>query len=110
MKRPILFFRFLLELVGLRPRKYRILRVNEMVDVAKRFQVYAIGENGPWLATMICPCGCGDLIELSLLELDSPSWKLTLDESNLPTLDPSVCRSKGCCSHFFLRDGEILWF
>lgn len=109
MKRLSLFIASLLELVGLRPRRYRVMRVEEMVEMPKRFQLYAIGGNCPWLVGMLCPCGCGDLIQLSLLERDSPSWKLTVDESGFPTLAPSVWRSKGCCSHFFVRDGSIVW-
>lgn len=109
MNRLVLFFLFLLELVGLRPRRYRVLRVEEMVDNPKRFQLYAIGGDSPWLANMHCPCGCGDLIQLSLLERDSPSWRLTVDESNFPTLSPSIWRSKECRSHFFVREGLIVW-
>lgn len=109
MKRLVLFFLFLLELVGLRPRRYRVLWVEEMVDNPKRFKLYAIGCDCPWLASMLCPCGCGDLIQLSLLERDSPSWRLTVDESGSPTLAPSVWRSKGCRSHFFVRDGYVIW-
>lgn len=109
MRRLFPFLLLLLEHVGLRSHRYRVKRVEEMVDRPKLFQMYAIGGDSPWLATMLCPCGCGDLIQLSLLERESPSWKLTLDECGFPTLTPSVWRSKGCRSHFFIRDGLILW-
>lgn len=109
MKRLVLFFLFLLELVGLRPRRYRVLRIEEMIDNPKRFQLYAIGGEYPWLASMLCPCGCGDLIQLSLLESDSPTWRLAINESGFPTLAPSVWRRKGCRSHFFVQEGLIVW-
>ncbi|MFX8036043.1 DUF6527 family protein [Acinetobacter baumannii] len=34
---------------------------------------------------------------------------MTVDESNFPTLSPSIWRSKGCRSHFFVREGLIVW-
>jgi len=68
------------------------------------------GEAGSyWCAAMVCPCGCGAPIHLSLVQTDKPSWRLTLDGSGRPTLYPSVWRTTGCGSHFLLRRGQIFW-
>jgi hypothetical protein len=83
--------------------------VEEIPDSMDRRFLYLIGEGNPWAAAMLCPCGCGETIHLSLLQNDSPSWRLRLDRGGLPTLAPSVWRTKGCRSHFFLRQGNIVW-
>ncbi|MFD0325608.1 DUF6527 family protein [Lysobacter gummosus] len=62
-----------------------------------------------WMAGLNCPCGCGEVIQLMLLEGMSPRWKLTIDSRNRPTLHPSVWVVKGCRSHFWVRAGRILW-
>lgn len=103
------FLIYLLEIIGLRARRLRCVVIPEIVDHPQSFRLYAIGEEEPWLASFLCPCGCGDLIQLSLLRNDSPSWCLTIDEENLPTLSPSVWRTRGCRSHFYLRRGAIDW-
>ena len=38
-----------------------------------------------WAAVMLCPCGCGDDIELMLLKAVDPHWDLDIDRG-LPTL------------------------
>nr|WP_246810918.1 DUF6527 family protein [Ensifer sp. ENS09] len=58
---------------------------------------------------MRCPCGCGDTIELLVVDGAKPRWDLTMDEASRPTLHPSVWRGKGCRSHFWVRHGRIHW-
>jgi len=89
--------------------RWRAESVDELPDTLKPQRLYLIGEGVPWSAALVCPCGCGELIHLSLLEKDSPSWRIHLDVDELPTLQPSVWRTKGCRSHFFLRHGTIHW-
>src|SRR5258706_11481893 len=50
-----------------------------------------------------CPCGCGDVLNLSLLEDRRPRWMVSLDFLSRPTLNPSVRREEGCYSHFWIR-------
>ncbi|HTT25329.1 MAG TPA: DUF6527 family protein [Candidatus Sulfotelmatobacter sp.] len=90
-------------------RRFRIVMVEELPDRLEKNKLYAIGAGTPWLAALRCPCGCDDIIQLSLLEYESPSWSLRLEKDGAPTLVPSVWRSQGCKSHFFLRQGVILW-
>nr|WP_244530661.1 DUF6527 family protein [Salaquimonas pukyongi] len=58
---------------------------------------------------MQCPCGCGDNLELMLLQEVKPNWSLKTQEHEPPTLLPSVWRQSGCRAHFWLRDGHIHW-
>ncbi len=67
-----------------------------------------LDEGEPWVAAMACPCGCGDVIELMLLEGAKPRWDLIVDRG-LPTLTPSVWRNVGCRSHFWVKRGHIHW-
>jgi hypothetical protein len=88
---------------------WRIVRVDELPDVLKQRSLYLIGDGAPWSAALLCPCGCRDVIQLSLLHGDSPRWRLSLDGDELPTLVPSIRRTQGCRSHFFLRHGRVVW-
>lgn len=98
----------------LRPREHstnpvRTIAVDELPDELQPNRLYLLG-TPPWSAAIVCPCGCQELIHLSLLPDDSPAWRLRLDGNALPSLAPSVWRTKGCQAHFFLRHGEIFWF
>jgi hypothetical protein len=89
--------------------RLRSVAVDELPDSLAQRRLYLIGSGIPWSAALICPCGCGQVIHLSLLPDDSPSWAVSFDRDGLPTLSPSVWRTKGCRSHFFLRHGRIAW-
>lgn len=89
---------------------YRIEYAAELPTKLRRQRLYAIGEHSrPWSAALLCPCDCGAVIQLSLLDTDSPSWHLALDRRGRPTLSPSVRRTKGCRAHFWLCKGRITW-
>lgn len=62
-----------------------------------------------WCVGFRCPCGCGQRIELPIIEEAVPRWGMTLDEQDYPSLYPSVWLREGCRSHFFLRKGKIVW-
>lgn len=71
--------------------------------------VYLVGENGfVWQIAFYCPCKCGQLIQLNALKETSPNWEYVL-KGNLISLKPSVWRTVGCKSHFFLRNGNVIW-
>lgn len=63
----------------------------------------------PWLATFLCPCGCGELVLLSLLAADTPSWRIVGVEVKQVTLSPSIQRVVGCESHFYLERNTVRW-
>ena len=63
----------------------------------------------PWSVAMMCPCGCGQRVELPLLRKVSPRWSLQVDKLRRPTLLPSVWLRDGCRSHYFVRSGRVVW-
>lgn len=62
-----------------------------------------------WSVGMLCPCGCGAIIELLVLPEAKPRWNVEVDGNNHPTLNPSVWRQTGCRSHFWVRRGHVHW-
>jgi hypothetical protein len=68
-----------------------------------------VDDNFKW-ACMKCPCGCDELLTLSLMRSHYPNWSLVIDKKHRPTLSPSVVNRKGCKSHFWIRKGKIIWF
>lgn len=109
MKSLEVFTGWLTKLLG-KGATYSWERVEELPEVLERRTVYLVGDGPePWSASMICPCGCGAQISLSLLKDDEPSWGARLTPQGKVTLHPSVWRTKGCCSHFVLRDGIVHW-
>ena len=92
-----------------RPR-YRVLFVEEFPDDLVNDAVYLAGDvAAPWAAAFLCPCGCREVVSLSLIKRDKPSWRATISSANRVTLSPSIWRVKACKSHFFIRDGRVIW-
>lgn len=56
-----------------------------------------------------CPCGCGDIINLSLMKGRRPNWVLKVSFLGQPTLYPSVWKKDGCESHFWITKGSVIW-
>lgn len=96
-----------------RPKPGPRIRPEYVEDLPEQPQMntlYIAGEDPHyWAAAMRCPCGCGDSIHLNLLEQESPSWQLRMHKDGSVSLLPSVWRTKGCRSHFFVRNGCIEW-
>lgn len=91
-------------------RPYSIEMVEELPDNVVPKILYVAGEDDHlWFATMVCPCGCGETLQLGLLKDTRPRWTLEIDARGRPTLSPSVWRKVGCRSHFFMRGGLIEW-
>jgi Family of unknown function (DUF6527) len=93
-----------------RGQRIRYGRVEEFPDRLEPATLYVAGEDAhPWAAAMLCPCGCGDVIELNLLKQARPCWSVQQNRDGTVTLIPSVWRTKGCRSHFFIRQSRIEW-
>lgn len=89
---------------------YQAQRVEDLPDTFQPLTVYLAGEEGHlWAAALLCPCGCGERIELNLLPQARPCWTVERQPEGTVTLMPSVWRQKGCKSHFYLRRGRIDW-
>lgn len=72
--------------------------------------LYLVGEGvHQWFACFLCPCSCGQLIQLNTLPCGRPRWSSTRHRNGTATLHPSVRRTVGCKSHFFLRRGFVEW-
>ncbi len=85
-------------------------QVIELPDLLYEQSLYLVGEGGYlWYAALLCPCCCGEVIYLNFLPEQRPRWHIVSDEDSPITLEPSVWRQKGCWSHFFIRDGRIVW-
>jgi hypothetical protein len=93
-----------------RRRGYVAIEVEEVPDRLRPCVVYIVGAPGrPWCATFLCPCGCKELIQLSLIPEDQPSWSTATDRGGRITIRPSIDRVRGCRSHFFVWRGRIEW-
>ena len=93
-----------------RSRKYRYVVTEEIPDALRTGKVYIAGEgDNVWVASMICPCGCKEVIELNLLPQARPRWEVSRHQDGTVSLSPSIWRKRGCQSHFWLRDGEVTW-
>lgn len=84
--------------------------VSELPDKLKLNIVYIESNQGcPWQAVMICPCGCKCNLHMNLIEDYNPYWKFYIDNKKRVSLSPSIHRTVGCKSHFFLKKGTIFW-
>ena len=92
-------------------RSYRSCVVEGELPARLRSKlVYIVEEDGfKEHVSMICPCGCQQVLHMNLLPDERPCWQVTEHRDGAVTLHPSVWRQKGCCSHFWLRKGEIHW-
>jgi Family of unknown function (DUF6527) len=90
--------------------RYRCQYTNEFPEVLDEGIVYLQGKVGhEWLAGFACPCGCGDVIELTMIKTFSPRWNISIEDNGVVTLTPSINRSVGCKSHFFITRGLVKW-
>lgn len=84
-----------------------------VADLPDRFQagvIYLVGEGGyAWQVGLLCPCGCGGVIQLNLVPPGPPLWRVRQYQDGSLTMSPSIWRNVGCYSHFWLRRGRVLW-
>ncbi|WP_367181999.1 DUF6527 family protein [Halothiobacillus sp.] len=80
---------------------------NQDIDVGQFYFIES--RSKPKWSLFKCPCGCGDVITITLQTVHQPHWHLTLTQFGRPTLSPSVWRDIGCKSHFVLSDGRVYW-
>ena len=66
------------------------------------------GGKNRWLY-LLCPSGCGETLSVNLMQSISPFWTLTRNTDNTATLSPSIDKTDGCKSHFFIRNSQIQW-
>src|SRR5229473_2764752 len=78
-------------------------------SMLKEHRLVLVGQpqKAKWLK-FSCPCGCGEVLALNLMESHSPRWSLHREFGNRITVWPSV-RSTKCGAHFFLRSNNVEW-
>lgn len=91
-------------------RKISIIEQDRLPDrMPPRDLVLTRDDGDDWSVGMLCPCGCGDTIELMVVPEVKPRWSVMVDKGGLPSLHPSVWRQSGCRSHFWIRQGKVFW-
>ena len=84
--------------------KFRLQRVKFMPRELESGVLYYAEEFGA--AAHLCACGCGAKIRTPI---DENEWSLS-EGPRGPTLSPSVGNwQKPCRSHYFIRDGAVIW-
>lgn len=79
-------------------------------DCIPEHRVVVAREDGElWSAGMMCPCGCGDVVELALFAEAEERWRIRVGARGRVSLAPSVWRNTGCRSHYWVREGRIHW-
>lgn len=90
--------------------RFATVRVAERPEHLEPATLYIVGEGRDrFCAAMVCPCGCGADLYMSLVAGDEPSWRAKTHRDGTSTLYPSVARTTGCRSHFTLRRGRVMW-
>lgn len=93
-----------------RPAQLETRFVEEIPEPTDPRVLYVVGEGEHhWFTTMACPCGCGETLHMSLMPEGRPRWRLEQHPDGSASLHPSVWRKVGCGSHFYLRQGRVVW-
>ncbi len=92
-------------------KSYNVKQLNDFPEPVEPKIIYVVGTaKQAWLIVFICPCGCNETIQLNLLREARPRWNFKLNWNNTITINPSVRRSKGCKSHFNIRNSKVVWW
>ena len=90
--------------------KHKFINVEEFPNNVNEKTIYIVGDiKEPWLLAFSCPCGCHNLIQLNLLKEAKPRWKFQIVNKSKITISPSIWRTSGCKSHFFIHKSKIDW-
>lgn len=110
MKWIIIAWKWLLGWFIARLTTWNCEQIDDDPEAPRPQTVYLVGDPGrPWKAMLVCPCGCGAVIELNLSPPGQPMWRVHVDPKGRATVHPSVWRRVGCRSHFWVRNGLIVW-
>lgn len=107
------FLRWLLVTLRLIPRPDFLICIlmdhPDPADIA-RDRIYVIVGNGfsKW-AYFRCPADAEEIIQLSLMPVHRPHWRVASDFLDRPTIQPSVRQLDGSLAHFWIRKGRVDW-
>jgi hypothetical protein len=89
--------------------RLEVARMAEAPVTLRRGVLVLVGEDAePWAAVLLCPCGCDARTELLLAPGPETYWRLSQGRAGT-SLSPSVWRTSGCRSHYFIRESTIVW-
>ena len=89
---------------------YTFVVAEELPTTLMKRAIYILYEGEYlWHASLLCPCGCGVLIHLNMIPDERPCWRYMQHWNGTVSLSPSVWRTKGCRSHFWIKHGRITW-
>jgi Family of unknown function (DUF6527) len=109
MSAKVAWWRRLSDTIGPR-RKLRIIEGDTIPDRLPFRDLLLAREDGEdWCLGLRCPCGCGKRLEMMLLKEVTPRWDLVIDHHGRVSLHPSVWLRTGCRSHFWVREGKVVW-
>ena len=90
-------------------RKYNFKVCEDFQENIDNNTIYFVGNKSHFdFLQMECPCGCKEQIKLSLIKFDKPNWQVKFNDNRI-SISPSIWRTKGCRSHFFVKDNKIIW-
>jgi hypothetical protein len=109
MRRRPLWWRQLVS--ALMPRRSLVIVEGDSLPERLPFRNLMMAREGQenWVVGLRCPCGCGQRLEMMLLEGVKPRWDVITDQKGHVSLHPSVWLRQGCRSHFWVRSGKIIW-
>jgi len=91
-------------------RKLQVFEGDSLPDHLPKLKLGLARDAGEdWSVGMYCPCGCARRLELMVLQSVKPRWDYHVDQTGYVTLHPSVWLKTGCRSHFWLRNGKVVW-
>jgi len=82
--------------------RYIFVTLENDVEVISNEIVYVIDSDQ--IIKFRCPCGCNEIIQLSMVDGNVPKWKVI----NYNTISPSINRIVGCRSHFSIILGTVV--
>ena len=90
--------------------KFRAFFVNDFPDQVPEKQIFVVQEGtSPETIIFKCPCGCRTDIYLNLLKDSSPRWRFEINTKKEISISPSINRTVGCRSHFFIQNSRVAW-
>ncbi|MCG8604742.1 hypothetical protein MJD09_07065 [bacterium] len=93
-----------------RPKYKTVIVTDELPRHLKRERIYILDDDGyEWQASLLCPCGCKQVLHMNLLEDEYPFWKVQRHDDGSISLSPSIRRKRDCQSHFWFRNGQVIW-
>ena len=89
---------------------YRVEVAEDLPEIITDNSIFVLQDgNEPELLAFKCPCGCRENILLNLLGDASPQWHFSLTDCGIIDVHPSIWRTVGCKSHFWIIDGNVKW-